>query len=522
VDAAAAAGEAGVDLIMEGTSGEAAAAVVRVAESARQFSQRLLVPLGSALGLLAAQPADEPALTAFASSLLDGLHGARGGQHPPLPIRTHAERINSGDRGISLAGLRAIRGFYEKHGGLERVMGDVCKEEGYEASVVAITRPTGLSLAESLVHAAGGDARVGELVGRATSFFSYSWNGTRLGDMLWAIERKVVELEQAAGGRRPRFVWVDMFCASQTLLAGVFRDAAVTRETDPVGYKARKEDTDSIFDDALDAIDEIMLYASPMAEEWRAPPQQFLLPERGSPPADWVRRGPGAVTRAWCCFELVKALAKRARLHVVLSPADAAGFAGLLTARYGEIAKILSAIDVRDAQISKVDDREYILGEVAKLDGGLGQVTSVVVAALRGWLQAEARKCLEGMPRAERGTSALIDRVATMLQAQGKLVEAEALFREALDACRETLGDRHPSTLVSIGNMALLLKAQGKLVEAEALYREDLDASRETLGDRHPSTLVSINNMALLLKAQGKLVEAEALSREARDAKRPE
>ena len=33
----------------------------------------------------------------------------------------------------------------------------------------------------------------------------------------------------------------------------------------------------------------------------------------------------------------------------------------------------------------------------------------------------------------------------------------------------------------------------GKLGEAEALCREALAARRETLGDRHPSTLASIN-----------------------------
>ena len=43
----------------------------------------------------------------------------------------------------------------------------------------------------------------------------------------------------------------------------------------------------------------------------------------------------------------------------------------------------------------------------------------------------------------------------------------------------------------------------GKLGEAEPLFREALAASRETLGDRHPDTLTSINNMASLLKAQG-------------------
>ena len=60
-----------------------------------------------------------------------------------------------------------------------------------------------------------------------------------------------------------------------------------------------------------------------------------------------------------------------------LLPADVDGFQDLLE-RFGEIATILASIDARDAQISKIDDRAYILGEVEKLDGGLGEVTKTV------------------------------------------------------------------------------------------------------------------------------------------------
>ena len=122
---------------------------------------------------------------------------------PPLPVRAHAERVPSGKRGLSLAALRALRDFYSARGALDKVMGDVCKEAGFEASMCALTRSTGLSLAESLEICAG-ERDVGGLVGRATTFFSYSWEGTRLGDMLDAVERTLVGLEAADG--RTRYV----------------------------------------------------------------------------------------------------------------------------------------------------------------------------------------------------------------------------------------------------------------------------------------------------------------------------
>ena len=98
---------------------------------------------------------------------------------------------------------------------------------------------------------------------------------------------------------------------------------------------------------------------------------------------------------------------------------------------------------------------------------------------------------------------------------QGKYDEAEPLYREALQAQRETLGERHPNTLTSIGNLGMLLQRQYKYDEAEPLLRKALQACRETLGDRHPNTLTMINNLGVLLKAQSKYDEAEPLLREA-------
>ena len=84
----------------------------------------------------------------------------------------------------------------------------------------------------------------------------------------------------------------------------------------------------------------------------------------------------------------------------------------------------------------------------------------------------------------------------------------EAELSAVVASCRETLGDKHPYTLLAISRLAQLLKAQGKLAEAEPLYREALAGCRETLGDKDKNTLATIGNMAELLRAQGKLAEA--------------
>ena len=113
-----------------------------------------------------------------------------------------------------------------------------------------------------------------------------------------------------------------------------------------------------------------------------------------------------------------------------------------------------------------------------------------------------------------------INNLGSLLQAKGDLAAAELLLREALEVQRETLGNRHPSTLTSINNLGLLLYAKGDLAAAELLLCEALELQRETLGNRHPSTLVSINNLSLLLSAKGDLAAAEPLCREALEVQR--
>ncbi|KOO33518.1 tetratricopeptide repeat domain protein [Chrysochromulina tobinii] len=462
--------------------------------------------------------AADDAADALADALFDAIAAARVPKGSlDVPVRPHARRLPSGRRGITRAMLRAIRRFYRARGALGMLMSDLIKKKGFKWSVCALTRSTGLSLIESLALTAEARGEVADaLIGLATTFFSYSWEGTKLGDMLDAIERRLAELEAADGVTR--YVWIDIFAASQTLLSGEFDAGRYPRGSEE--HTARKEDTDHVFADAMAAISELLLYCSPLTAKWRAPNQPFLLPERGEPPARWMRRGPGAMTRAWCLFELVKALAKGATLHVVLAPADVNGFAALLTRRFGEIAGIVAGIDAADAQITMVEDRDYILAEVAKLEGGIGAVTTTVCASLREWLAAEGRAALMRIPSQERAMSVLQHNLGRLLQDQGKLEEAQVLFHEALEAGRATLGNQHPNTLVSINNLGLLLHHQGKLEEAGVLYREALGAERATHGDRHPNTLTSINNLASLLAQQSKFEEAGVLYREALEAKR--
>jgi tetratricopeptide (TPR) repeat protein len=66
----------------------------------------------------------------------------------------------------------------------------------------------------------------------------------------------------------------------------------------------------------------------------------------------------------------------------------------------------------------------------------------------------------------------------------------------------------------SLNNLALVLKAQGKLVEAEAMFREALAMSQKLQRD-HPYVAIQLENLAAMLEARGDLAGAEAMRREA-------
>ena len=186
-------------------------------------------------------------------------------------------------------------------------------------------------------------------------------------------------------------------------------------------------------------------------------------------------------------------------MHVVLSAAERDTFKRLLEqgdAGIDQVMQSVLSVDARRAQVSKAEDRDYILGEVAKLGGGLSEINATVCGALRGWLAREGRAALERLPAAERGTSVLIHSVALLLQNQGDLAGAAPLYREALDARRETLGAKHPDTLISIFNFAMLLGDQGEESEAKRLCQEAVDGAKEVLGVEHPHTRAFMENLS--------------------------
>jgi tetratricopeptide (TPR) repeat protein len=75
------------------------------------------------------------------------------------------------------------------------------------------------------------------------------------------------------------------------------------------------------------------------------------------------------------------------------------------------------------------------------------------------------------------------------------------------------------NTLSVVHNLEKLYHNQGKMVEAESMYQQALKSYEKTWGSKHTFTLSTVNNLELLYSDQGKMVEAKAMYWRARNEK---
>jgi hypothetical protein len=73
------------------------------------------------------------------------------------------------------------------------------------------------------------------------------------------------------------------------------------------------------------------------------------------------------------------------------------------------------------------------------------------------------------------------------------------------------LGSDHPDTLATANNLAKVYTDQGRLSEAEALFRRVLEAEKRVLGVRHPLTRTTAESLAALYEDQGRHADATAV-----------
>jgi non-specific serine/threonine protein kinase/serine/threonine-protein kinase len=104
---------------------------------------------------------------------------------------------------------------------------------------------------------------------------------------------------------------------------------------------------------------------------------------------------------------------------------------------------------------------------------------------------------------------------AETLQANDRLVEAEAEFRAGLEVLRNARPAGSISEARALGNLGWTLVRLDHAAEAEVSLRQSLELRRRLLGPDHPDVAVCLRDLSSLLRRRGALAEAEQACREA-------
>jgi tetratricopeptide (TPR) repeat protein len=149
----------------------------------------------------------------------------------------------------------------------------------------------------------------------------------------------------------------------------------------------------------------------------------------------------------------------------------------------------LRALLSSDAQMP-AESEASLANAAARISGALirGGSYQAALAVAESGLERE-----HGLALDHHAVLALRSRRALALRFLGHYQDAEAEYRQVLDARLRVLGPYHHETLITRHEIAAALAAQGRAADAEAEFRQVLDARLQVLGPDHPSTLSTVN-----------------------------
>ena len=164
---------------------------------------------------------------------------------------------------------------------------------------------------------------------------------------------------------------------------------------------------------------------------------------------------------------------------------------------------------------------ESRLGDGPGHRAGALQRLAVAIYLQGRWLEAEEtlRRAIvlwdaaadDGAEDAEDERSTALNDLALVLKSQGRLDEAESLYRQVLDDNRRRLGEGHPEIAANLNNLGELLRERGRCDEAIGLFERSLELKSTLYGESHPLRALGQHNLAGCYADHGRHQEAEQL-----------
>lgn len=112
-----------------------------------------------------------------------------------------------------------------------------------------------------------------------------------------------------------------------------------------------------------------------------------------------------------------------------------------------------------------------------------------------------------------------VHKLGVVYRNQGRRVEAKRMYERALVGREQAFGPEHIATLYIVSSLSILERDLGNFDESERMYKRALAGFVKSLGPDHTSTLYTVNSMGILYRKQGNFTEAERLAKWALDGR---
>ncbi|CAK9049129.1 Kinesin light chain 4 (KLC 4) (Kinesin-like protein 8), partial [Durusdinium trenchii] len=266
------------------------------------------------------------------------------------------------------------------------------------------------------------------------------------------------------------FVWLDIFCANQPKLNQPDVDLSV---------EVRQQRNDLLthgLHAAIERFDERLVFFN-----------------------SWDR--PEVIGRLWCVWELYGAIQSGKTIEIFFPPGEDDRLARLLDSSKGpdEVTKAVAAVDLANAECHSDKDRDMIVGYVATLPGGFGDINRAVLNQVRSWLRKSAVELAR-----TRGVNLIKYNVGRLLRDMGEYDAALAQFQEVEALFTEQLGEEDPAVLATRHEIARVLQSKGEYDAALAQFEDVLLVLRkQQLAENHPDVLTTRSMIADVLHFKG-------------------
>ncbi|KAJ3040755.1 Kinesin light chain 3 [Rhizophlyctis rosea] len=222
------------------------------------------------------------------------------------------------------------------------------------------------------------------------------------------------------------------------------------------------------------------------------------------------RDSPETLNRAWCVFELYLCASTQSTFRIALPPTQNAFMRRATAWDPNAFFDIIASIRTENSKATFQTDREAIHTAIRETIG-FGALDQMVITLLFDQMERHIYSNIDEVT--ERGgewsRAMWLKCLGDLHLKRGLYDQAEVAMLKCMEVWKGVEEAEEEDFLSCYCNFGRLRKRQGRVAEAEQIFRECYDRAGKALGKTHPDTLSYLRNLASSLLDQSKHVEAD-------------